>query len=56
MSAFQKRCRDAPHLPPVNERQGLRRVDLLKGKRIFNGLKRDSRTQTWILEFHRPGE
>jgi hypothetical protein len=54
--AFQKRCKDTPHLPLVNERQGMRRVDLLRGKRIFNGLKRDPRSQTWVLDFHRPGE
>jgi hypothetical protein len=56
MVAFQKRCKDTPHLPLVNERQGMRRVDLLRGKRIFNGLKRDPRSQTWILDFHRPAE
>jgi hypothetical protein len=55
-TAFRKRCRDAPHLPPVNERQGMRRVDLLKGVRIFAGLTRDSRNQTWKLEFHQPRE
>jgi len=56
ITAFKKRCRDAPHLPLVNERQGMRRVDLLRGKRIFNGLTRDPHSQTWLLEFHRPGE
>lgn len=54
--AFKQRCRDAPHLPPVNERQGMRRVDLLRGKRIFNGLTRDPLSQTWVLDFHRPVE
>jgi len=56
VTAFKRRCKDAPHLPPVNERQGMRRVDLLRGRRVFNGLIRDPRSQTWLLEFHRPVE
>ena len=37
--AFAKRCRDAPGLNDYVRRQGLRRIDLLRGKRIFGGLQ-----------------
>ena len=54
--AFRQRCQDAPHLPEVNQRQGMRRVDLLRGVRIYDGLTRDARSQTWVLKFHHPRE
>lgn len=38
--AFGKRCRDVPMLDHVARREGLLRVDLLKGQRIFMGLTR----------------
>ncbi|KAI0695293.1 hypothetical protein BC835DRAFT_1306059 [Cytidiella melzeri] len=38
--AFEKRCRDVPMLDHVARREGLLRVDLLKGQRIFMGLTR----------------
>ncbi|KIP06860.1 hypothetical protein PHLGIDRAFT_19355 [Phlebiopsis gigantea 11061_1 CR5-6] len=37
--AFAKRCQDAPGLNDYVRRQGLRRIDLLRGKRIFGGLQ-----------------
>lgn len=39
-AAFEKRCRDVPMLDHVARREGLLRVDLLEGKRIFMGLTR----------------
>ncbi|KAI0086948.1 hypothetical protein BDY19DRAFT_995381 [Irpex rosettiformis] len=38
--SFEKRCRDVPMLDHVARREGLLRVDLLKGQRIFMGLTR----------------
>jgi len=39
-AAFERRCRDVPMLDHVARREGLLRVDLLEGKRIFMGLTR----------------
>lgn len=53
MEAFKLRCKDSQALPEYEERQGFRRVDLLRGKRIFNGLTWDSKESSWILELVR---
>lgn len=47
--AFLQRCREDPGLPDYNERQGMRRVDLLRGKTIFKGLKQSG--PHWVLYF-----
>ncbi|TFK71250.1 hypothetical protein BDN72DRAFT_837829 [Pluteus cervinus] len=53
--AFQLRCKESPGLPAYNEKCGLRRVDLLRGKRIFKGLTQKFDTPgQWLLEFHEP--
>ncbi|KAF8994466.1 hypothetical protein BDQ17DRAFT_1094306 [Cyathus striatus] len=38
---FKQRCADAPGIDRVLERDGMCRVDLLKGRRVFKGLKQD---------------
>ncbi|KAK7005613.1 Metallo-beta-lactamase protein [Favolaschia claudopus] len=49
--AFEQRCKDCPGLPEYNRtRVGFLRVDLLKGKRIFDGLKRSK--GRWELFIH----
>ncbi|KAF7364701.1 Metallo-beta-lactamase protein [Mycena venus] len=45
---FHKRCEDCPR-PAEEQRAGLRRVDLLRGKRIFDGLSRSG--ADWKLDF-----
>jgi hypothetical protein len=52
--AFRLRCKDSPGLTLYNEKCGIRRVDLLKGARIFKGLTRDSESATWTLQIHKP--
>lgn len=47
--AFEQRCREDPGLPEYNERQGMRRVDLLRGRTVFKGLKRSG--ADWVLFF-----
>jgi len=47
--AFEQRCREDPGLPGYNERQGMRRVDLLRGKTIFKGLRQSG--ADWVLYF-----
>lgn len=36
--AFLQRCKDSPGLEGYNVRQGMLRVDMLRGRRIFSGL------------------
>lgn len=56
--AFDARCQDSPGLAEYNKKIGMRRVDLLKGKRIFKGLTQNmaggAAGAKWILEFHEP--
>ncbi|KAJ7045629.1 hypothetical protein C8F04DRAFT_1173628 [Mycena alexandri] len=52
-AAFKQRCRDCPGLPEFNRRAGFLRVDLLRGKRIFDGLRRSN--GRWELVFDEPG-
>ena len=49
--AFAKRCKDAPGLDEYVRKQGLKRIDLLQGKRIFAGLSlaRDDRCDLWEM-------
>ncbi|KAJ7703083.1 hypothetical protein B0H17DRAFT_86108 [Mycena rosella] len=52
--AFEQRCNDCPGLAEFNRTKiGFLRVDLLKGKRIFEGLKRSN--GRWELLFDAPG-
>ncbi|KAF7361797.1 Metallo-beta-lactamase protein [Mycena venus] len=49
--AFEQRCKDCPGLAEYNRTKiGFLRVDLLRGKRIFDGLKRSS--GRWELVIH----
>jgi len=51
--AFEQRCNDCPGLAEYNRTQtGFLRVDLLRGKRIFEGLKRTN--GRWELLFDAP--
>ncbi|KAF9465304.1 hypothetical protein BDZ94DRAFT_1254212 [Collybia nuda] len=50
--AFKQRCKDSPGLTLYNEKRGMQRVDLLRGRRIFEGLTRDSKSATWELHIH----
>jgi len=57
-NAFKDRCKTADALEIWEQRQGLRRVDLLRGKTLFMGLVRPppNEDQTkWQLQFGRPG-
>ncbi|KAL0961508.1 hypothetical protein HGRIS_006449 [Hohenbuehelia grisea] len=51
--AWDQRCKDAPCLTDYERRQGMRRVDLLKGTRIFSGLTR-TKEGTWELHLAHP--
>ncbi|KAH9949812.1 hypothetical protein B0H21DRAFT_67595 [Amylocystis lapponica] len=56
---FQKRCRTSPGLSEFERRQGMRRVDLLEGRRVFMGLRRprdadDKPDSYWVLELGLP--
>ncbi|KIP04664.1 hypothetical protein PHLGIDRAFT_56059, partial [Phlebiopsis gigantea 11061_1 CR5-6] len=37
-AAFAQRCKDAPGLDEYVRKQGLMRIDLLQGRRVFAGL------------------
>lgn len=50
--AFKQRCKDCPGLTRYNEKCGMLRVDLLRGRRIFEGLTRDSKSATWVLQIY----
>jgi hypothetical protein len=53
--AFEQRCKDSPGLPLFNQQRGMRRVDLLRGRRIFKGLTRTSESGAkWVLQFDEP--
>jgi len=52
-TAFEQRCNDCPGLAEYNRTKiGFLRVDLLRGKRIFEGLKRTN--GRWELLFDAP--
>ncbi|KAJ7738357.1 hypothetical protein B0H16DRAFT_1570568 [Mycena metata] len=52
VGAFEQRCEDDDRSTEAERRGGMRRVDLLRGKRIFDGLSRHG--ADWKLEFHVP--
>ncbi|KAJ6625522.1 hypothetical protein B0H10DRAFT_1782890 [Mycena sp. CBHHK59/15] len=53
LPAFEQRCRDCPGLAEFNRTKvGFLRVDLLRGKRIVEGLKRSG--ANWELTFDAP--
>ncbi|KDQ62805.1 hypothetical protein JAAARDRAFT_122643, partial [Jaapia argillacea MUCL 33604] len=55
--AFKQRCKSADSLTAWEEAQGLRRVDLLKGKTMFVGLRRPALNQDqnrWVLQVCKP--
>lgn len=43
----QQRCIDSPGLPEYNRQHGMRRVDLLRGRRFFRGIVQSG--EDWIL-------
>ncbi|KAL9711402.1 hypothetical protein Ac2012v2_005948 [Leucoagaricus gongylophorus] len=49
--AFKQRCKDAPGLSLYNEECGMRRVDVLRGRRIFKAIVQDSTNTRWLLYF-----
>ncbi|KAJ6526140.1 hypothetical protein DFH09DRAFT_936371 [Mycena vulgaris] len=49
-AAFEQRCLDSPGLAEDNLQIGFLRVDLLRGNRVFAGLKRSN--GQWQLVFH----
>lgn len=49
--AFKQRCKDAPGLSLYNEECGMRRVDVLRGRRIFKAIIQDSTNTRWLLYF-----
>jgi hypothetical protein len=44
---YLQRCADSPGLSDYNKQHGMRRVDLLRGKRFFRGLQQSG--DDWIL-------
>jgi len=48
--AFFQRCEDAPEATHFLERQGMTRIDLLRGRRIFKGLVHHRGRPAWELE------
>jgi len=50
-TAFKQRCKDAPGLTLYNEEYGMRRVDVLRGRRIFKAITQDSTNTHWLLYF-----
>lgn len=49
--AFKQRCKDSPGLPLYNEECGMRRVDVLRGRRIFKAITQDPTNTYWVLHF-----
>lgn len=49
---FEQRCRDSPGLKEYNLKQGMLRVDLLKGHRIFRGIRPSG--ADWVLIIDKP--
>ncbi|EKM56020.1 uncharacterized protein PHACADRAFT_257036 [Phanerochaete carnosa HHB-10118-sp] len=56
VEAFAQRCRDAPLLDEYVRQQGLRRIDVLEGKRVFAGMQLVSgdRCDLWQMSFESP--
>ena len=54
--AFLQRCKDAPLLDEYVRQQGLKRIDILQGKRIFAGMElaKGDRCDLWLLRFESP--
>ena len=48
--AFEQRCKDSPGLYEWNRQQGMRRVDLLRGNRIFKGIKQSGAEWTLMMD------
>ena len=48
-AAFLQRCHDSPEFDHIEERKGMLRIDLLRGRRIFKGLV-PVPTQPWTYE------
>ncbi|GJE87977.1 hypothetical protein PsYK624_040600 [Phanerochaete sordida] len=55
-AAFAQRCKDAPLLDEYVRQQGLRRIDILQGKRIFAGMQlvHGDRCDLWQMSFESP--
>ncbi|KAF4577288.1 hypothetical protein EYR36_005275 [Pleurotus pulmonarius] len=51
--AFEQRCRDSPCLTEYEKKQGMRRVDVLRGTRMFSGLTQ-AKDGRWVLELAHP--
>jgi hypothetical protein len=49
--AFIQRCKDSPGLSLYNEECGMRRADVLRGRRIFKAVVQDSTNTRWKLNF-----
>ncbi|TFK27587.1 hypothetical protein FA15DRAFT_586054, partial [Coprinopsis marcescibilis] len=54
---FDQRCRDGPQFEVVERSKGLKRIDLLRGKRVFKGLVQNTAPgapeYSWILHLER---
>ena len=48
--AFRRRCAITPGLTLLEERKGMKRVDLLEGHSIFMGLDLSSSRDCWMLQ------
>jgi len=53
-SAFEKRCMGSVGLTEYNKKQGMRRVDILQGKAMFESLTWDKDKCLWKLRLCRP--
>ena len=47
--AFRRRCAITPGLTLLEERKGMRRVDLLEGHTVFMGLELSASRDCWLL-------
>jgi len=47
--AFRRRCAITPGLTLLEERKGMRRVDLLEGQTVFMGLELSASRDCWLL-------
>jgi hypothetical protein len=51
---FEMRCENNSGLTAWNKRQGMKRVDYLQGRTIFNGLTFDTAHSLWVLHLAWP--
>jgi hypothetical protein len=51
--AFESRCKRSAGLTAWNKKQGMKRVDCLRGKTLFNGLTFDPEHSIWVLHLTR---